>query len=273
MGGGSVERLSGKDPTGSGDENEEDGNKPKPGIKPPLTEEVIASLLEKAKFYTSLCLGTTAIVSMFAFLFLIPFVVDPAISTIVADYDPDPVTCMATDHVYAEGLRNCSWSSCREGCTNAATRCHQILVNYSRTKWTSFAGDVDSLIWDVGDTRFLVNTEGCGYPPRVNCSEFAKAYGYDKLGIPFPCYYSRTYPEMVVARYSWDDNLRHLVLSLIIPNVLFAVSIGVLSYWYCACCDRACQRSTRVYAEKFPPKEDKLLCRSDDEDEFDEEFD
>lgn len=108
--------------------------------KSPEAEEVIAELLEKAKFYTSLCLGihcsrhtiiknniffplgTTAILSVFAFLFLIPFVVDPAISTIVADYDQAPVTCIVTDHTYGEGLRNCTWSSCREGCTTAATK-------------------------------------------------------------------------------------------------------------------------------------------------------
>lgn len=74
----------------------------------PLTrEEVIAAYLEKAKWYTSVCLGkslnvkvnfklnflisptgTTAILSVFAFLFLIPFVVDPAISAITADFDP-----------------------------------------------------------------------------------------------------------------------------------------------------------------------------------------
>lgn len=67
-------------------------------------------------------LGTSAILSVFAFLFLIPFVVDPAITTIVADYDQTPVTCMVVDHTYATGMRNCSWSSCREGCTTAATR-------------------------------------------------------------------------------------------------------------------------------------------------------
>lgn len=66
--------------------------------------------------------GTTAILSVFAFLFLIPFVVDPAISVIVADYEQEAITCMVTDHIYGEGLRNCTWSSCREGCTNAATK-------------------------------------------------------------------------------------------------------------------------------------------------------
>jgi hypothetical protein len=52
---------------------------------------------------------------VFAFLFLIPFVVDPAITTILADYDNTPVTCIVTDYNFGEGLRNCTWSSCREG--------------------------------------------------------------------------------------------------------------------------------------------------------------
>lgn len=64
------------------------------------------------------------------------------------------------------------------------------------------------------------------------------------------------YPELVITRYSWEDNLKHLILSLIIPNVIFAISIGVLSYWYCPCCDKACRKSTRVYTEKYPNKEE-----------------
>ncbi|XP_018793160.1 PREDICTED: protein tipE isoform X1 [Bactrocera latifrons] len=223
----------------------------------------LESILEKAKFYTSLCLGTTAILSVFAFLFLIPFVVDPAISTIIADYDPVPVTCIVIDHVYAEGIRNCSWSSCREGCTSSLTKCHQLYVNYTRIpfiEWEKNPHELDKVQWDVSYTKFLINSEGCGYPPTTNCSVFARQYGYSHIGEPFPCYYSRAYPEVVIGRYSWENNLYHLVLSLIIPNVLFAISIGVLSYWYCPCCDKACNKSSRVYAEKFPSKEEIVNC-------------
>ncbi|EDW34751.1 GL12733 [Drosophila persimilis] len=73
-------------------------------IKAKREEIEIDTLLEKAKFYTSVCLGTTAILSVFTFLFLIPFC-DPAISTIIADYDPVPVTCIVIDHIYAEGIQ------------------------------------------------------------------------------------------------------------------------------------------------------------------------
>lgn len=207
----------------------------------------LISLAESAKFYASLCLGTVAFISVFAFLFLIPFVVDPAINSILADYESEPVTCVATEHVYTEGLRNCSWASCREGCTSSATRCHQILVNYSRLPFRESRISPPTH-WDVTDTRFLINAEGCGYPPSVNCSEFARQYGYSTAGTLFPCYYSRSYPEIVVARYSWDDTLRHLVLSIAIPNLLFAASVGVLSYWYCPGCGRACHK----YVHHFP---------------------
>lgn len=27
----------------------------------------------------------------------------------------EPVTCVVSDHTYSEGIKNCTWSSCREG--------------------------------------------------------------------------------------------------------------------------------------------------------------
>ena len=80
-----------------------------------LPQVEVATLMEKAKFYTSLCMGSTSILAVFAFLFAIPFVVEPSISTILADFSPSPVACITTSHVLAEGLKNCSWASCREG--------------------------------------------------------------------------------------------------------------------------------------------------------------
>ncbi|CAG9803323.1 unnamed protein product [Chironomus riparius] len=229
----------------------------------PLTrKEIIAQYIEKAKWYTSVGLGTTAILSVFAFLFLIPFVVDPAISALTADYDPEPVTCVISDHTYSEGITNCTWSSCREGCTTAQTRCHQMTVNYTKIpykEWAKNPVDLELVDWDVADTRFLINTEGCGYPPYVNCTEFAKQFGNEHVRTrTFPCYYSRAFNELVTARYSWEENLKHLILSIIIPNVLFAVSIGVLSYWYCPCCEKACHKDPRVYAE-FPSAKEKKI--------------
>lgn len=66
------------------------------------------------------------------------------------------------------------------GCTTAQTRCHQMTVNYTKIpykEWAKNPVDLELVDWDVADTRFLINTEGCGYPPYVNCTEFAKQFG------------------------------------------------------------------------------------------------
>ena len=59
-------------------------------------------------------------------------------------------------------------------------RCHQLFVNYSRipfVEWQNQPKDVDTVEWDVSYTKYLINSEGCGYPPSVNCSIFAKDFG------------------------------------------------------------------------------------------------
>ena len=58
--------------------------------------------------------GTVAIVSLFAFLFLVPFVLDPAISTMMHQFVEAPVHCRVTRYDLNYGLTNCTWSSCRE---------------------------------------------------------------------------------------------------------------------------------------------------------------
>lgn len=108
------------------EEEEEDEDDTKASIVSGVLPGVeVQALVEKAKFYTSLCMGTTAILAVFAFLFLIPFVVEPAISTILSDFTPQPVACVTSAHVYAEGLKNCSWSSCKEGRFS-----NQLFINY-----------------------------------------------------------------------------------------------------------------------------------------------
>jgi len=161
----------------------------------------------------------------------------------------------------------------------------------------------ESLEWAGTAVRFLVNTEGCGYPPFVSCSKFALKYGHvgseeitnfetidqpqtkilyqhgngtgiepilmlasdmtttvsiaattedgvhaaalamvpvdnNSSGRPvdskiFPCYYSRAYPDRVVAEYDWHHTIKTLVAAVVIPWTLFFVSCAVLCYWYC----------------------------------------
>ena len=62
-------------------------------VDPNSDEVPERSRLEDIKYYTSLFLGSTAIICVFAFLFLIPFILDPAISTMVHSFVEDPVHC------------------------------------------------------------------------------------------------------------------------------------------------------------------------------------
>lgn len=51
-------------------------------------------------------------------------------------------------------------------------------MNYTRIPFHEFKDeDLSTVTWDVGETRLLINFEGCGYPPRVNCTEFAREFG------------------------------------------------------------------------------------------------
>ena len=88
------------------------------------------------------------------------------------------------------------------GCTAAVTSCHQIRVNYTKVTYEEFITEpFGSIPWDMENIKFFVNAEGCGYPDTgVICSAFAKKYGNTSRGNHFPCYYSRTYPEIVISK-------------------------------------------------------------------------
>lgn len=88
------------------------------------------TLKEKLLFYTTAFFILLGTFSLFAFLFLVPFVIDPAFTTIFMQFDTNPATCVTVDIVQMRGASNCSWSSCREGCTKELYECLQIRVNY-----------------------------------------------------------------------------------------------------------------------------------------------
>lgn len=93
-------------------------------------DENVKTKLENFKYYTSLILGTLCIVCIFAFLFLVPFVLDPAISTLMHEFVDVPVTCRVSRVDVKHGKSNCTWSSCREGCTSDMYQCYQVKQRY-----------------------------------------------------------------------------------------------------------------------------------------------
>ena len=119
----------------------------------------------KVKFWFTATFMTVGSVCFSAFLFLIPFQIDPAISAILADFHPEHSLCSVVSAEVFVGISSCAWSSCSEGCTRDLYKCFQIRVNYT----TNTASQQQQQIL----SGFLfVNVRGCGYPPEVSCETF-----------------------------------------------------------------------------------------------------
>lgn len=233
------------------------------------------SRLEDIKYYTSLFLGTLCIVCVFGFLFLVPFVLDPAISTLMHEFKENPVHCRLTNYSLRYGKTNCSWASCREGCTAQIYKCHQIRVTY--TPDLAFENDTsvsairegdwanlrrtekpvdpengqpltdpetgEEIEYVVDDTPLLINIKGCGYPPETNCDTYAESYTNHSISLTtFPCHYSKMNPWIVLSHYDRNETISSILFSILIPNVLFVLSLVVLVYWYCPYCQARCRK-------------------------------
>lgn len=83
-----------------------------------MDEEIIpVTFKQKCLFYTTAFFVLLATFSLFAFLFLVPFVIEPAFSTIFMQFNEDPAHCVTESTEHYASANNCSWASCREGCT------------------------------------------------------------------------------------------------------------------------------------------------------------
>ncbi|XP_011065113.1 PREDICTED: protein tipE [Acromyrmex echinatior] len=99
------------------------------------------TFLQKLLFYTTAFFILLSTFSLFAFLFLVPFVIDPAFTTIFMQFETRPAECVTIDVESRRGTSNCSWTSCREGCTKELYDCTQIRVNYKLPDNTSDGAD------------------------------------------------------------------------------------------------------------------------------------
>ncbi|KAL0124242.1 hypothetical protein PUN28_006235 [Cardiocondyla obscurior] len=99
------------------------------------------TFLQKLLFYTTAFFILLSTFSLFAFLFLVPFVIDPAFTTIFMQFDTRPAECVTIDVESRRGTSNCSWTSCREGCTKELYDCTQIRVNYKLPDNTTDGSD------------------------------------------------------------------------------------------------------------------------------------
>lgn len=97
-----------------------------------MGDEVIdeRTFKQKLLFYITAFFVLLGTFSLFGFLFLVPFVIEPAFTTIFMEFDTNPASCVTVEVQHFRGASNCSWTSCREGCTKEVYECTQIRVNY-----------------------------------------------------------------------------------------------------------------------------------------------
>ena len=83
---------------------------------------------EELRFYLTFASLTLFFCSFSVFVFLIPFVIDPAVAVLRADFAPEPADCRVLTASYRLGVSLCGWASCREGCTRDIFECHQVRI-------------------------------------------------------------------------------------------------------------------------------------------------
>lgn len=236
--------------------------------EPEVIIPIPPTLKEKLTFYTTAFFLLLAIFSLFGFMFLVPFIIEPAYTTIKMDFDEEPAYCITASTESKRGLSNCSWTSCREGCTREVYECTQILVNYmhpnlpdkielqnknvedeTASLFESRSSDFEEDFYIPDDNanmyaasenakkekwfhgaRLFPNVKGCGYPPYLNCTIFNQTHV--TIGTNFSCYYSRADHSLVVSELDMEQVHLNLVCALAIPIVSFIVSVIYLTLAY-----------------------------------------
>lgn len=173
------------------------------------------------------CVASLAIIF---FIFASIWFIDPALLTMILQFQP--ANCTTIHSAYLIGISNCTWTSCRHGCTTDVYKCWQILVNFTTSikhppiqpiwnKLTNFKqeplptinGPKDSVV-----TKLYPNVRGCGYPPKLNCPKFFEDYG--PIGANFQCWVSHMDPSIAMTELNIDSLKQDVIYSLI-PLAIF----------------------------------------------------
>lgn len=187
--------------------------------------------LARAHFYLTIFFSLLAICTAFVFVFLVAFVIEPAVTTMQMDFKLSPATCCVRSYVEEYGADNCAeWSSCREGCTREVYQCAKITVAYTERDNVSCSGDTSSNRWLYDGARLFPNVKGCGYPPSLNCTVFTGRYG--DTNSSFPCYYSRVDRGLVLTALDTDQLKQNLIIAIVVPFICLVVSITFLVHAY-----------------------------------------
>jgi len=180
--------------------------------------------------------------SLISFIFTSIWYIDPALLTMVLQFQPAACTTVASSHLV--GISNCTWTSCRHGCTSDIFKCWHILVNFTVVSgsrpipppWAS----ISSLALPAPPpsnptlpSRLYPNVRGCGYPPELQCEDFYSEYG--SVDSKFPCWVSHMDPAIILTDLDLkklkDEVMYSLVpLGMFILSTLYALCrLGVFS--------------------------------------------
>lgn len=220
---------------------------------------------ERISFYTTSALAFFSVTAGASLLFLVPLYVDPAISTLVSEFIETPTWCRTTRREDVVGIMNCSWSSCREGCTSDLYRCVHIYVQFIETPNITIMPNLSTAILaaiprqaDVAqnlmlaaaahvnnltnveysdEAILLVNIKGCGYPPSIVCRNFSDLYGIED--VVFPCFYSKLNKTVVLTNYNRSTQMSMIVNFFVVPFVITVISSVGLCIMHCDC---SCQK-------------------------------
>lgn len=232
---------------------------------------------ERANFYATSTLAFFSVTAGASLLFLVPLYVDPAISTLVSDFIESPTWCTTTRREDVVGIMNCSWSSCREGCTSDLYRCTHIYVTFIEASNVTLMPNLSTAIsaaipaatlqaqnlmlaaaatlnnmTDIEHSEeaiLLVNIKGCGYPPSVTCRNFSDLYGVE--GAVFPCYYSRLNRTIVLTTYDRGDQVSMIINFFFVPFIITVISSVGLCVMHCDC---SCQKE-RMHRQRQRERE------------------
>jgi len=182
---------------------------------------------------------SVASLSIISFIFASIWYIDPALLTMVLQFQR--ADCTTVKSAYLIGISNCSWSSCRHGCTAEVYKCWQVEVNFTLVP-TSHPipppwGSLTSLAMPQSApgpilekshvARLYPNVRGCGYPPDLQCPDFFK--NYSLVGQHFKCWVSHLDPEIAIT----ELDLKRLKKEVMYSLVPLAVFILFTLYAFC----------------------------------------
>lgn len=177
--------------------------------------------------------------SIIIFVFAAIWYIDPALLTLVLRFRQ--AKCMTANSAFLIGISNCSWTSCRLGCTREVYKCWQVQVTFDFVEgsepytppWDSFSSfDRGSLYnADYSDpskspasnlARLYPNVRGCGYPPELNCEDFYETFG--PVDSEFPCWVSTMDSSVAMTQLDLERAKGEVIFSLI-PLLTFIVFV------------------------------------------------